>query len=530
MNKRTKFHFQKVIKLFKNFLNNWCFIGFLCFVASVTAQNPEGVLDYAEENILPNPNEVIEISDRFLQGTTPPKEKQCKAYLLKAKAHIFLQQYDEAIDDVFKIKDQYCELEEQDLFELLLIEKQIYFLLDLKDYQREAAERLAVFFEKTNPNQKKENQYKLIEEFNSLKTALKKGKTINTVDFPKIKKEEFTEEPFFAGVYLFLQSFITQNENQEIDFKQNLEEEIKLSKQDFEKFYYRYFALYDAQKKLSENKKEEAYKLLKVTLKHVKEVEGLSYYKRDIYTALITFGIEEEKKDLVLTNRTAELTYSSEVDMSLTKALTKIFAYKTDLNIKKQSVIGAKQKTGLRVIWFAGSGVVILLVVYIFRLKWLEKHYAKIAEIIKKLNAEKANVKKKATKTKKKQQQPSKSLVSKEVEEQILSGLENFEKEEMFLHKDISLAYLASKLKMNTKYLSEVLNSRLNENFNGYINRLRIEYIVNKLKNDPQYLKYKISYLAEISGYSSHSSFSTAFKSITGMPPTKFISYLKRKI
>lgn len=66
-------------------------------------------------------------------------------------------------------------------------------------------------------------------------------------------------------------------------------------------------------------------------------------------------------------------------------------------------------------------------------------------------------------------------------------------------------------------------------NFNAYINKLRINYIVEKLKNEPNFISYKISYLAENSGFSSHSSFATVFKSITGISPVTFIDLLRKE-
>jgi YesN/AraC family two-component response regulator len=80
---------------------------------------------------------------------------------------------------------------------------------------------------------------------------------------------------------------------------------------------------------------------------------------------------------------------------------------------------------------------------------------------------------------------------------------------------------------VNTKYLSAVIRKHKNFNFNQYINHLRINYIVDKLKNDPQYRKYKINHLAEITGYSSHSAFSLEFKKITGIHPSAFIKALE---
>ncbi len=121
------------------------------------------------------------------------------------------------------------------------------------------------------------------------------------------------------------------------------------------------------------------------------------------------------------------------------------------------------------------------------------------------------------------------SVVPKEMEEKLLEKLNDFEKSTDFTKQETSLSRLALQFETNTKYLSEVVNFHKQKNFNTYINELRISYIINKLKNEPAYLQYKISYLAEDSGFSSHSLFATVFKSVTGIPPTTFISILRDK-
>lgn len=128
-----------------------------------------------------------------------------------------------------------------------------------------------------------------------------------------------------------------------------------------------------------------------------------------------------------------------------------------------------------------------------------------------------------------KKQEPRKNVILKETEEQILNKLKRFESSKRFINKDISLAVLAGQLDSNTKYLSEIINTHYNVNFNTYINKLRINYIIEKLKTDPNFINYKISYLAENCGFSSHSSFATVFKSITGISPVKFIELLNQE-
>lgn len=109
----------------------------------------------------------------------------------------------------------------------------------------------------------------------------------------------------------------------------------------------------------------------------------------------------------------------------------------------------------------------------------------------------------------------------------LLQKLENFEKNEEYLKKEISLQLLAEYLNTNTKYLSEIINTYKDKNFYAYINELRVTYIINQLKNNSLYLKYKVSHLAEMAGFSSHSLFSTVFKQVTGLSPASFIKSIK---
>lgn len=119
--------------------------------------------------------------------------------------------------------------------------------------------------------------------------------------------------------------------------------------------------------------------------------------------------------------------------------------------------------------------------------------------------------------------------INENLENNILSGLQKFETLEKYRDQNLSLPSLAALLKTNTTYLSEIINKQKGKNYNAYINELRINYIVNKLYTDPQYLNYKISYLAEDCGFVSHSSFATIFKNILGISPSVFIQNLKNE-
>lgn len=122
----------------------------------------------------------------------------------------------------------------------------------------------------------------------------------------------------------------------------------------------------------------------------------------------------------------------------------------------------------------------------------------------------------------------SKDFIKKETEEMLLNRLELFEKNMDFLDSNVSLSSVAGNFKTNTKYLSYVINTHKKKDFSSYINELKIHYIIEKLKNEPKYRSYKISYLAEECKFSSHSKFTSAFKVVTGLSPSLFLSYLEK--
>lgn len=127
-------------------------------------------------------------------------------------------------------------------------------------------------------------------------------------------------------------------------------------------------------------------------------------------------------------------------------------------------------------------------------------------------------------KTKVLEEDTSKSIViSDKTEEEILEKLKKFENSKLFLDKQMRIASLAKQLDTNTRYLSSIINASKDKSFNAYINSLRIQFIVDKLNTDSEYRRYKISYLANKSGFASQSSFTTAFKEVTGQTPSAYI-------
>lgn len=113
-------------------------------------------------------------------------------------------------------------------------------------------------------------------------------------------------------------------------------------------------------------------------------------------------------------------------------------------------------------------------------------------------------------------------------EKELLHKLTIYESSEKYTQKNISLKTLSQQLETNPRYLSEIVNKHKNTNFSTYINELRIDYILKKLIEDPDYRKYKVGYLAEESGFSSHSLFTTVFKNKVGKSPIDYIQDLEK--
>ncbi|CAM3551927.1 AraC family transcriptional regulator [Elizabethkingia occulta] len=121
------------------------------------------------------------------------------------------------------------------------------------------------------------------------------------------------------------------------------------------------------------------------------------------------------------------------------------------------------------------------------------------------------------------------TLISEAKESELLEKLNQFETGTDFMAKNFTLSNLASILDTNTKYVHYLLKAHRNKNFNDYINGLKIKYIVHCLCKEPKFQNYKISYLADIGGFSSQSRFAYIFKKEVGLSPSEFIRTLKRK-
>lgn len=115
-----------------------------------------------------------------------------------------------------------------------------------------------------------------------------------------------------------------------------------------------------------------------------------------------------------------------------------------------------------------------------------------------------------------------KSALTDEQAELILSRLTGLmEKEQPHLEMGLTLPELSDMLSVSSNHLSQVINERLNKSFFDFVNGYRIEE-AKQLLISPASTHLSILGIGMDAGFSSKSSFYSAFKKMTGMTPSKF--------
>ncbi len=186
-----------------------------------------------------------------------------------------------------------------------------------------------------------------------------------------------------------------------------------------------------------------------------------------------------------------------------------------------------RKQSYLNYILLGGSVVILTLLFFLLKFYRNKKaDEAKFEALLAKINA--ANTPSEIIDTKDAVlEEKATSDVSPEVTAQILEGLKKLEEKEYFLKQDCNSYNVAKKINTNTSYLSKVINSHYGKNFNTYINDLRINYAIVRLKNDVFFRSFSIQAIAEEVGYKSADSFTKYFKKDTGLNPSFYIKNIK---
>ncbi|WP_271782352.1 helix-turn-helix domain-containing protein [Aquimarina algiphila] len=120
--------------------------------------------------------------------------------------------------------------------------------------------------------------------------------------------------------------------------------------------------------------------------------------------------------------------------------------------------------------------------------------------------------------------------ISKIVVDELLQKLDYFEKNKDFLKSKLTIGSLSKEFKTNSRYLSKTINVYKDKSFNNYINDLRINFVVEKLKNDSKFRKYTIKAIGHEVGFTSTEVFSKSFYKSTGVYPSYFLKQLEKKM
>ncbi len=91
--------------------------------------------------------------------------------------------------------------------------------------------------------------------------------------------------------------------------------------------------------------------------------------------------------------------------------------------------------------------------------------------------------------------------------------------EKLYLKSNLTLGKLAQNLDVNSKYLSQVIHEEYGSGFSDFINRLRIQEAARMLANK-SYSHISIEGISELVGFTSKSTFNSAFKKIMGVTPS----------
>lgn len=111
------------------------------------------------------------------------------------------------------------------------------------------------------------------------------------------------------------------------------------------------------------------------------------------------------------------------------------------------------------------------------------------------------------------------SLHDKKKDEYLERILAFMEEEKPYLNPTITLNEFADKICIPAHYISQILNTSLNQNFFDFINSRRIEESKLNIKNNSGNTILEILYDA---GFNSKASFNRAFKKHTGMTPSEY--------
>lgn len=98
----------------------------------------------------------------------------------------------------------------------------------------------------------------------------------------------------------------------------------------------------------------------------------------------------------------------------------------------------------------------------------------------------------------------------------------------LYLNADFKLEDLATQTKISRYYLGQYFSRVHSMNFNQYINKLRIEYVIEYIDMQKNISNLTVNELLAISAFNSRTSFFRSFKDFTGVAPSEYLDTIKK--
>lgn len=514
-NSRVLFYFKTLIVFILVFFSN--------AIIAQTVLKQQLLFNESEDLVYSKPNEALKIAMLLLNNSTSIKER-AKIDFLIATIYKVKGDYNNALIYLFEADKNPENLENKNAVQILVAKAEILRALYLDDlskkYLEEAAQKLLlvtdakekefltsqIIVEKITANLDRQN-YKegvqLIQKHASELVNLDKNPELNLLFFIAKGKMHCGLGDFEKGNYYFNQAsfFLINNTNKYAEaYNLNGLATVYFHKKEYKK----------------------AISALSKALEIAQTFENLYVSETTSRLLIFNYIALNDNTNYKLFN-TKFLTTNMQLEGTEQEAINTAYNL---INKEYESYYSAKNKdysTKFYIVLVLFFVVLIFCFLFWYRFQLKKK---RLKEIINYLEVTRNNLINRYTE---KKEVNKKIFIPQETEQALLNKLKRFESSARFTNNDMSLAVLSGQFETNTKYLSEIINKHYHVNFNTYINKLRINFIVEKLKSDPNFINYKISYLAETSGFSSHSTFATIFKSITGIAPITFIEFLKKE-
>lgn len=348
------------------------------------------------------------------------------------------------------------------------------------------------------------------------KDEVKKLLDISAVSTPKTK-DFVLENSYFKkskGVYDFFDKKYPEAIN---DFDQALPGLIKVN--DFTWISYVYFYKGESYRKLGKQE---------LAVENYKKVDSIFNKHRFIlpelrsnYEELITYYKKKSSPENELYYTNQLLKVDSIISSDFKYLSTRIYKdYDTKQLLEVKENLEKTNSFGMALLIISGLVIISLGFMMFYRIRKQKQIQQKYNELLVKIEDEKSP---------EVEPEPLKFDLTKNIKldqnivEKLLKDISNFETNEKFLEKGLTLKKLAEYFKTNTSYLSQVINEYKGSNFSVYINVLRINYATQKIYHDREWRKYSIEHIASASGFSNRQSFSNIFLEINGIRPVDFI-------